>query len=229
MDSTETRRPLRKREPKTCTTPDCGTDALARGMCNRHYLAWRSVTPLEERRLTPADRFWAKVDKQGAAPAHAPELGSCWLWTAATTEWGYGKLRAEKRWQLAHRRSYEMAHGLIPAGMFVCHRCDTPACIRPHHLFLGTAEQNTRDMHSKGRAALKGAEGEQNSHAKLTDEQVLDIRRRFDSGELIVALSAEFGLTRFSISSIVNGRSWKHLGGPIRKPGQIGRRPRKAA
>lgn len=84
-------------------------------------------------------------------------------------------------------------------------------------------------MHSKGRAALIGAEGEKNSHAKLLDEQVLAIRQRFDDGELIVTLAAEFGLTRSAISAIVNGRTWKHLGGPIRPPGQIGRRAKKAA
>jgi transcription initiation factor TFIIIB Brf1 subunit/transcription initiation factor TFIIB len=118
-----------------------------------------------------------------------------------------------------------MAHGSIPEGLLVCHRCDTPACVRPDHLFLGTPVQNTRDMHEKGRAARQGAPGEQNSHHKLLDEQVISIRIRFDQGETIRFLAAEFGLHVSAISSIVNGRTWKHLGGPTRPRGQIGRRP----
>jgi hypothetical protein len=214
---------------KICELSDCLSTVKARGLCNKHYLAWSKVTPIEERRLTSADRFWAKVDKGGPIPPHRPELGPCWIWTGATTEWGYGKLHVEKVWYVAHRRSYEMRHGAVPPGLLVCHRCDTPACIRPAHLFLGTSQQNTRDMHSKGRAALAGAKGVRNCHAKLTDAQVLAIRQRFDDGEMIVTLAAEFGLTRYAMSSIVNGRTWKHLGGPVRKPGQIGRRPRKVA
>lgn len=226
MDSTQPRPLNAKREPKrTCLAEGCAAEALARGRCNKHYLAWRKVTSLEERRLTPAIRFWAKVNQDGPVPSHAPELGQCWVWTGATTEFGYGKLRSEKIWYAAHRRSFEMAHGVVPQGMLVCHRCDTPACVRPDHLFLGTAQQNTRDMHAKGRAALAGAKGEANSHAKLLDEQVLAIRQRFDDGEMIRALAIEFGLTRSAISDIVNGRTWKHLGGPIRPRGQIGRRP----
>jgi transcription initiation factor TFIIIB Brf1 subunit/transcription initiation factor TFIIB len=142
---------------------------------------------------------------------------------------GYGKLRADKKWSTAHRRSYEMRYGPVPDGMFVCHRCDNPSCVRPEHLFAGTPAQNTRDMHQKGRAALQGAPGEQNSHHKLTDEQVIAIRRRFHQGELIRHLAAEHALNVSSISNIVNGRTWKHLSGPIRQPGQIGRRPRKVA
>ncbi|MEU5660142.1 HNH endonuclease [Streptomyces sp. NPDC047737] len=198
-------------------------------MCPRHYAAWRKATPPDERRVTTEDRFWVKVNKQGPPPAHLPSLGSCWLWTASTTDWGYGKLRAQSRWCTAHRRSYEMAYGAIPEGLFVCHRCDTPACVRPDHLFLGTPQQNTQDMHLKGRAGATGSSGARNPCAALTDDQVLAIRQRFEDGELIADMAVEFNVHRASISSIVNGRTWKHLGGPIRLPGQIGRRARKAA
>ncbi|NJA56698.1 HNH endonuclease [Streptomyces sp. NEAU-H3] len=158
-----------------------------------------------------------------------PELGPCWIWTGAINQAGYGKLRANKKWSSAHRRSYEMHYGSIPDGAFVCHRCDTPSCIRPDHLFAGTAAQNTGDMFQKRRAACQGALGEQNSHHKLTDDQVLTIRARFHRGELIRHLAAEYGLTVGSISNIVNGRTWKHIGGHIRPAGQIGRRARRAA
>lgn len=208
----------------------CGKPALARGMCNARYVAWRKKTPPTERTpITPATRFWAKVDRNGPAPAHLPQLGNCWLWTAAIGHWGYGKLRVNKRWCLAHRCSYEMANGPIPRGCLILHRCDIPACVRPSHLRLGTARDNTQDMRSKGRAADVGAPGMRNSHAKLTDQQVVDIRTRFEGGELIRALAAEHGVHHKTVSDIVNGRRWKHLEGPTREPRQIGRRPRKEA
>lgn len=230
VDFTQPRPQTPMRGPKKiCKRPECRTTAHARGLCEKHYAAWRKATPIEERRLSPADRFWAKVDKSGPVPVHAPELGPCWIWTKATTKWGYGKLTVNNVWYLAHRRSYEMAHGSIPESLLVCHRCDTPACVRPAHLFAGTAAQNTRDMHEKGRASGEGAPGEQNGNHKLWEAQVIAIRTRFGQGELIRHLAVEYGMTVGAISKIVNGRSWKHIGGPIREPGQIGRRPGKVA
>ena len=208
----------------------CGKLALARGMCSASYQKWRKRTPPAERAaITPESRFWAKVNRDGPTPLHAPWLSNCWMWTAATGHWGYGKLSSNKRWYAAHRRSYEMAHGPIPAGCLVLHRCDTPACVRPSHLRIGTARDNTQDMRSKGRAADIGPLGMSNSHAKLNDQQVLAIRKRFEAGEQIGALAAEHQVNRTTISAIVNGRRWKHLDGPIRERGQIGRRPRKEA
>lgn len=208
----------------------CGKPALARGMCSASYQRWRTATPTIERiPFTPESRFWAKVNRNGPIPTHVPWLGNCWVWTAATTHWGYGKLRANKQWHAAHRRSYEMQNGPIPAGFLVLHRCDTPACVRPSHLRIGTARDNTQDMRSKGRAADIGAPGMSNSHAKLTDERVIAIRERFEAGESVGALAAEHCVHRATVSAIINGRRWKHLDGPIRERGQIGRRPRKEA
>jgi hypothetical protein len=171
-------------------------------------------------------RFWAQVDKDGPIPPHAPELGNCWIWTGAkgSGQWAYGRLTIT-----AHRLSFEIAYGAAPDGKFILHRCDTPACLRPEHLRLGTPKENTQDMHEKGRAALAGPKGEDNSHAKLTAEEVGAIRQRFTRGELIRRLAVEYGVTVSTISNIVNGRSWTHVGGPIRPPGQLGRRPGKAA
>jgi hypothetical protein len=174
-------------------------------------------------------RFWAKVDKQGPIPPHASDLGNCWVWTGAKGYWGYGRLSLDGRWTTAHRLSFEVANGPIPEGKFVLHRCDNPPCVRPEHLRLGTPQENTRDMLAKGRAALMGAKGESNSHAKLTEEQVIAVRQRFQHGEMIRRLALEYGVGVSSISNVVNGRTWKHVDGPIRPRGQLGRRPGKAA
>ena len=93
------------------------------------------------------DRFWEKVDKSAA----------CWIWTGATARFGYGHFR-DKGWRSsptpAHRFSWVLLHGPVPAKLCVLHSCDNPPCVRPQHLFLGTKKTNTHDMIAKGRANL---------------------------------------------------------------------------
>lgn len=94
-------------------------------------------------RATPEMRFWVKVERGGE--------DACWQWLARKHEGGYGDFRLGGGHVRAHRFSYELAHGAIPKGMFVLHRCDNPGCVNPSHLFLGTFEDNSSDMVSKGR------------------------------------------------------------------------------
>lgn len=79
-----------------------------------------------------------------------PEAG-CWLWTGTANERGYGRVYSGGRMWVAHRLSWTQANGPIPSGMFVCHKCDTPACVNPDHLFLGSPRDNVLDMVAKGR------------------------------------------------------------------------------
>ena len=80
------------------------------------------------------------------------------MWTGAKNTGGYGMLSVKNRMVTASRVSYETFIGPIPEGKYVCHTCDQPACIRPEHLFVGSARDNSADRDSKGRGR-NGKEG----------------------------------------------------------------------
>lgn len=98
--------------------------------------------------MTPAERLWRFVEK----------TDGCWIWTGFRNTYksrlstvGYGRLRVGNRTLLAHRLSWEIHFGEIPAGMDVLHECDNPPCVRPDHLKLGSHADNMRDMYKRGR------------------------------------------------------------------------------
>lgn len=137
----------------------------------------------------------------------------CILWTGSVNEHGYGFLsvgtsRKNRRNKYAHRISYELKHGPIPSDMKVLHRCDNPPCVNPDHLFLGTHSDNVADKIAKGR----GAKGEQAGPSKLTESQVIEIRRRYALGGISIKnLAAEFGMTFHPVWCIIRNRTWTHV------------------
>lgn len=80
--------------------------------------------------------------------------GDCLVFTGTRSRQGYGSLRVAGAMIKAHRVAWELAHGQIPAGMAVCHRCDNPPCCNVAHLFLGTIADNNADRHAKGRTVM---------------------------------------------------------------------------
>lgn len=89
----------------------------------------------------PAEYFWSRVLK----------TDNCWIWQnpkASASRYGTIKV-APGKYSPAHRFSWELHNGPIPAGVFVCHHCDNPPCVRPDHLFLGTHRDNMQDMMQK--------------------------------------------------------------------------------
>lgn len=160
-------------------------------------------------RVFREDLFWPKVDRDGPIPAHQPHLGQCWTWTAATHEFGYGIFQNV----LAHRFIYQQIHGrALPPDMCVCHHCDNPACVRPSHLFEGTRGQNAADRHAKGRNGNPiRHKGSRHHKAKLTERDVVEIRRRFTAGESRNALAAAFKVCHSSICQILDRTTWRHV------------------
>ncbi len=134
----------------------------------------------------------------------------CWEWSggvAGPDSRGvfYRGKDAQPRQQYAARVAWEIANGPIPDGLLVLHHCDNPRCVRAEHLFLGTHEDNMRDMVEKGR---HGA-GERNSQAKLTAAQVAEIRSRVSGGERQDHLAEEFGVSKAAVCFIVSRRNWR--------------------
>lgn len=138
-----------------------------------------------------------------------PNTG-CWLWLGCISGDGYGGFLFPQG-RIAHRASWYIHHGAIPAGLFVLHRCDVRACVNPAHLFLGTNADNIADMMSKSREAR----GERKASARLTSRDVLRMRAEFQAGKSIAALSRRFGLGATATRRAVLGETWRHLAAEI--------------
>lgn len=150
--------------------------------------------------VNPA-RFWRKVLK----------TESCWLWRGAMTASGYGSIAWGRRGDLssvgAHRFSYEMHVGPVPDGLWVLHRCDVRACVRPDHLFLGTCQDNHDDCHAKDRHNR----GERNGRAKLTVDEISEIKGRLGAGYMPATIAVAYGVTADWVREIRRGRRWGHV------------------
>lgn len=158
-----------------------------------------------------SERFFERY--AGQIEVGAPT--GCWLWAGGTISSGYGSVKARGKSRLAHREAYEDVHGLGSAdGLQVRHRCDTPVCVNPSHLQLGTPADNMRDKVERGRARSGGIKGETCRQAKLTDSDVLAIRSGYvrgcsESGQY--ALAERFGVSQQLISQVINREKWKHI------------------
>lgn len=136
----------------------------------------------------------------------------CWNWIGKSTNWGYGRIKVKEKTKAAHRLAWELTFGEIPDGLHVCHKCDNRACCNPKHLFLGTRFDNMQDMVRKGRGVNNSLRGEQSPSHKLTEEQVLLIRKLHSEGAKNMSeLAREMGVSRNAIHDIVWGKKWKHL------------------
>jgi hypothetical protein len=132
----------------------------------------------------------AKVNRQG--PVVRKELGACWLWTGFVKDNGYGQFgRGAFDGVYAHRFSYELHAGPVPAGLFVLHRCDVRNCVNPDHLFVGTAKDNADDRDAKGRLVTPFVPG----YGRVTDQDTDAIRAARSGGEALKVIAERFGIS----------------------------------
>src|ERR1700744_692885 len=155
--------------------------------------------------------------------APAVTSNGCWEWVGAKDLKGYGTLMIRdphKRLAKAHRLSWELHEGAIPAKMCVLHKCDNPSCVNPRHLFIGTQRDNQRDKVEKNRQA----KGIVHGRVVLTEDQVREIRTIYvhcSAGcpmgphitvpTSISGLAKRFGVSRPTIAAIIRGETWKAL------------------
>lgn len=153
---------------------------------------------------TPVEvRFWRHVSP-------CPNTG-CWWWMGAIQRKGYGHMGRGGRGAgnvICSRLSYQMHYGVDPGELFVLHRCDSPACVNPEHLFLGTNKDNMADCAKKGRVKWPAFRGEKHIQAKLTADLVRLIRA---SPLSCAKLGSQLGVRDTTIHSARTRKTWKHV------------------
>lgn len=176
-----------------------------------------------------SDSVFERVKRQLALFSNPDQ---CWNWPMSKTKKGYGQLTykssGKPKLAYAHRASYVISYGGIPEGMYICHKCDNPACFNPNHLFAGTAKQNSEDMARKKRSKIGKKyplgdrhwtrtkpdnvfRGSKNGMAKLREEDIYEIRT---SKCTLKQLAEKFGVTDAAISCVRQMKTWKHVANP---------------
>ena len=133
-------------------------------------------------------------DALAARVMRNPETG-CLEWTVNFSPDGYGRVYLKNTTWMAHRVSHHVFVGPVPDDLLVCHRCDNPRCIEPSHLFLGTSDDNMRDMAAKGRSKRTKF---------LTHLEKQEIQKRYRSGERLADLGRAYNVTPGCIGKSVS-------------------------
>lgn len=166
------------------------------------------------------DRFWNKARQR--------EDG-CWIWcgerdsllSLAPGKQPYGRFKIAGKRYAAHRVAYRLTKGAIPIDLLVRHTCDNGLCVNPGHLLVGDTQDNMDDCVSRGRLAR----GSRTGTAKLTEEEVLEIKFGLSRGETLMSLAIAYGVSQWTIHQIAHGLAWVHVIGPRWKRLEEGLKP----
>ncbi len=179
---------------------DCGNERI----CERSFLISKSIRSCGCQRV-----FDYEFDHEERFFKYVIKSEGCWIWSGCKDKKGYGQFNLKNKTMFSHRFSYELKYGKIPEKMCVCHKCDTPSCVNPDHLFLGTNKENLRDMISKGRKIVR--KGVEKNNSKMNDEKVKKMRELYDNGNTVLQLSKLFQISESSTYYICKRKSWKHV------------------
>lgn len=192
----------------TCSVDGCGDPVHGRGLCSKHLKRLRKYGNVVTV-LVPG--------KRGKRYRHTPSTKPITLLERPCSEWqgcrnkdGYGQYHHMG----LHRWVWEQVNGPVPEGMIVMHRCDNPPCFLYEHLFLGTDADNAADREAKGRNR-NGDRGR-----RLTTEQVEAMRSHHAAGVRVRDLVIEYGLNQATVSNILDGLTYREVGGPVRPTGR---------
>jgi hypothetical protein len=161
------------------------------------------------------ERFWRYVER-------TDDIDACWLWLGTRDKDGYGNFRtAHSTSTRAHRFAYRTFIGPIPPGLMVLHSCDTPACVRPGHLRLGTGRDNAADMVERGRQSRQ--QGTRHGAAKLNDRVVRFLRRVHGTRRWRPTRLAEWlGVSPSAVLLAAKGETWRHVDPLLNPPAPTG-------
>lgn len=154
---------------------------------------------------TLIERFWGKVEK----------TDNCWLWIGALSSNGYGQIRKGGRGSVlivASRLSL-ILHGMPPPlDMEVCHSCDTPACVKSTHLFIGTHDENMKDAQAKGRLhGPRWINGKRPGVTKLRDADIPLIFAIRSQGKTYLEIGEIFNVSAAAIGLVCRRKAWRHI------------------
>jgi len=151
-------------------------------------------------------RFWINTEL----------TDSCWIWIGARSGGNYGWFQWEGKGVRPHRLVWSILFGEIPEKMMICHKCDNPPCFNPSHLFIGTRSDNQKDSARKRRSnfftnQILSSRGEDRYNAKLTDEEVREIKMELARGTSVRAIARIYPAGRSTITRIKKGLQWAHI------------------
>ena len=144
---------------KSCSINGCDKPHRAQGYCAVHYNSKRKTGALQLLpKLSRKDRFYGHVDKNGDLPAHRPDLGKCWNWTASTMK-GYGQFILPGISNSAHRAAWYFEYGYLPNGLELDHACSNRLCVNPSHLRPVNSSENNHNqprLSSRNKSGYRG-------------------------------------------------------------------------
>lgn len=162
----------------------------------QHAVLTAPAQAIPEKRLASIMKKVSKVDS------------GCWEWTGKRNHDGYARVRINGPMRYLHRAIYATLVGPVPRDLCVCHSCDNRACVNPDHLFLGTHDDNMKDMAQKGRSKGGRRAGQPHGIVKLNPDLVRAIRADTRSQR---AIAIELGVCQQTVSGVKRGRVWSHV------------------
>lgn len=181
-----------------CNVENCtDTSRHTNGMCYSHYYRWTTYGNTDESHRTRSNATWEDRLYDGRWERRSGPLETeCWIWTGQLDQTGYGVLKYHQKAYKAHRAMWALRNGPIPEGKYACHKCDTPACINPEHIFIGTQGDNMKDAKRKGRTR---------ANRGRSDDEIRMAKAMVRGGMPRSKVAKHFGIDTGSMTRIMQG------------------------